>query len=84
MSDHGHHGGIVRQLLRNADRNVGPAAIVHHAQHDLASANPAVRIDLFHCQLGGPLHRLPARLREGTSESQDDGSVAASPGAGSE
>ncbi len=72
MSNDGNDGGIVDELLCDADGDVSPAAVVPDSQRELATVDPAAGIDLFDRQLGGPLHRLAAGLRKRAGQSQDD------------
>ena len=72
MSNDGDDGGIVDELLRDANGDVSPAAVVPDSQRELAAADPTARVDLFDRQLGGPLHRLAAGLRKRAGQSQDD------------
>ncbi len=83
VSNDRHHRRIIRELLGNSDGDFGTPTVVHDAQHQRPSPNSAAGIDLLYRQLGGMPHRHAAGLREGAREPEDNGSAAASTGAGS-
>src|SRR5260221_13898940 len=83
MPDYRDDPGIIRRLLGDTDGDFGTTAVGHHAQRQRTAPNAAASVDFLHSQLGGALHRHAARLREGSGEPEDNGSTAASTGAGS-
>src|SRR5882762_3622154 len=84
MSDDRDDRRIIRKLLGNPDGDFGTRAVVHDAQRQGPSPYSAAGVDFFHRQVRGMLHRYAAGLREGPREPDDNGSAAASTGAGSE
>ncbi len=62
MAYHGEDRGIIHQVLRNADGDVGTAAVVHDTQCQLAAPDPAPGVDFLDRQLRGMTHGDAAGL----------------------
>ena len=67
---------VVHELLGDANRDLGAAAVVHDPQRQMASTDPTAGVDFRDGQLGRLLHRLTAGLGKRPREPQDNRSAA--------
>src|SRR3989442_3474787 len=82
MADDRDDRWIVRELLRDVNRDIGAAAVVHDTEGQRPSADSPAHVDFFDRQLGGVPHGDATRLGEGSGKSEYDRSAAAGTGAG--